>query len=50
MGPDWVAPALTDGDTLQMSEIDIELALGEIYSDVTFDAPANPDDVASPPA
>jgi Uma2 family endonuclease len=49
MGPDWIARALTDGDTLQMPEIAIELTLSEIYSDVNFDASANAD-AASPPA
>jgi Uma2 family endonuclease len=37
LGADWVARALTDGDVLQMPEIDIELGLNEIYADVVFD-------------
>jgi hypothetical protein len=50
MGTEWIARALTDGDTLQMPEIDIELALSEIYTDVKFDVSANAGEAASPPA
>lgn len=32
----WVAFALTDGDTLHMPEIGVELALADIYADVGF--------------
>ena len=48
MGAEWIARALTDGDTLQMPEIAIELALSEIYSDVSFDDPAGADTASSP--
>jgi Uma2 family endonuclease len=48
MGAEWIARALTDGDTLQMPEIGIELALSEIYSDVSFDDPVGADTASSP--
>jgi Uma2 family endonuclease len=35
-GADWIARALTEGDVLQMPEIDIELPLSEIYADLDF--------------
>jgi Uma2 family endonuclease len=43
-GEFWNATALTEGDTLSMPEIDVELALAEIYSDVTLPAPDERDD------
>ncbi len=38
MGTDWIARALTEGDVLQMPEIDIERGLREISADVDFSA------------
>ena len=35
-GEDWIARALTNGDTLEMPEIDVEIGLAEIYGDVEF--------------
>ena len=32
----WTAYALTDGDTLRMPEIGVEVALAEIYADIAF--------------
>jgi Uma2 family endonuclease len=46
MGADWIARALTEGDVLQMPEIDIELPLNEIYADVEF-GPGEDTDTAS---
>jgi len=39
LGSDWIAHALTEGDVLQMPEIDIEIPLAEIYADVPMAAP-----------
>jgi Uma2 family endonuclease len=44
-GGDWLARALTEGDTLEMPEIGIELGLAEIYGDVETASAA---DVAGP--
>jgi hypothetical protein len=43
-GADWIARALTEGDTLEMPKIDVELGLAEIYGDVELAA----GDVAEP--
>jgi Uma2 family endonuclease len=33
-GSDWIARALTEGDTLAMPEIGVELPLADVYSDI----------------
>ena len=40
LGPNWIARALTEGDTLAMPKIGVDLALVEIYEDVRL---GNPD-------
>ncbi len=37
-GDDWVARALTEGDVLEMPEIDVAVDLAEIYADVDMPA------------
>jgi Uma2 family endonuclease len=41
---DWIATALTEGDTLQMLEIDVEVLIDEFYAgrDYSFPAEAEP--------
>jgi Uma2 family endonuclease len=40
---DWTAHALTDGDTLEMPEIGVAIALADIYAGVALPPPVDPD-------
>ena len=37
---DWIATALTEGDTLQMPAIDVEVPIDEFYADLNYSSPA----------
>lgn len=37
---DWIATALTEGDTLQMPEIDVEISIEEFYASLNYSSPA----------
>jgi Uma2 family endonuclease len=37
---DWIATALTEGDTLHMPEIDVEITIDEFYAGLDYSAPA----------
>jgi Uma2 family endonuclease len=39
-GNDWIATALTEGDTLHMPEIDIEMTIDEFYAGLDYSSPA----------
>jgi Uma2 family endonuclease len=39
-GNDWIATALTEGDTLRMAEIDVEITIDEFYAGLDYSAPA----------
>jgi Uma2 family endonuclease len=40
-GNDWIATALTEGDTLQMPEIDVEVPIDEFYAGLNYSTPAD---------
>ena len=40
-GNDWIATALTEGDTLRMAEIDVEITIDEFYAGLDYSAPAD---------
>ena len=37
---DWIATALTEGDTLHMPEIDVEITIDEFYAGLDYSTPA----------
>ncbi|HME27684.1 MAG TPA: Uma2 family endonuclease [Acetobacteraceae bacterium] len=39
-GNDWIATALTEGDTLHMPEIDVEVPIDEVYAGLDYSSPA----------